>query len=106
MSDFSHGIFARQVPSETLVQAAVQKLLSFWTGPSLVALSPCLRGDPTAGAGGTSIRTIPTFIIATATRPLDRTDRAKWVRCARSRCCVGSAQKRRAPVRSYESRTD
>jgi DNA invertase Pin-like site-specific DNA recombinase len=26
-------------------------------------LSLCLRGDPTAGAGGTSIRTIPTFVI-------------------------------------------
>jgi len=30
---FSHGLFARQVPSETMVQMAVQKLLSFWTAP-------------------------------------------------------------------------
>ena len=52
MSGFSYGLFARQVPSVTVVQAAVQKLLSFWTAPLLVALSPCLRNDPTAGAGG------------------------------------------------------
>src|SRR3954469_18937954 len=80
MSGFSHGLFARQVPCETVVQTAR-------TAPSLVALSACLRNDPMAGAGGTSIRTIPTFIIATATstRPLDRTDRTKRVRCARLR---------------------
>src|SRR5215213_741951 len=52
MSEFSHGLFARQVPSVTMVRAAVQKLRSFWTDPSLVALSPCLRNDPTAGGSG------------------------------------------------------
>src|SRR4051812_3484189 len=31
MSAFSRGLFARQVPSETMVQVAVQKSLSFWT---------------------------------------------------------------------------
>jgi len=46
-----------------MAQTAVQKSLSFWTAPPLVALSPCLRNDPTAGASGTSIRTIPTFVI-------------------------------------------
>src|SRR4051794_22465236 len=45
MSDFLNGLFARQVPCETVVQAAVQKLLGFWTAPSLVALSPCLGDD-------------------------------------------------------------
>jgi hypothetical protein len=40
--EFSHGLFARQVPPETVVQAAVQKLLSFWTAPSLIVLPPCL----------------------------------------------------------------
>src|SRR4051794_12569240 len=64
ISAFSHGLSARQVPCETVVQVAVQKLLSFWTVPSLVALSPCLCANPTAGASGTSIRTIPTFVIA------------------------------------------
>src|SRR3954447_12366758 len=48
MSDFSHGLFARQVPSETIARTAVHKLLSFWTTPSLVALSPCRGDDPTA----------------------------------------------------------
>ena len=52
MSAFSHGLFARQVPPETMVQTTVQKLLSFWTAPSLIALLSCLRNDPTAGAGG------------------------------------------------------
>ena len=33
MSDFSHGLFARQVPCETVARTAVQKLLSFWTTP-------------------------------------------------------------------------
>src|SRR4051794_33150210 len=42
MPGFSYGLFARQVPSETMVQTAVQKFLSFWTAPSLIALSPCL----------------------------------------------------------------
>src|SRR4051794_16261730 len=51
MPEFSHGFFGRQVPSVTMVQTAVQKPLSFWTAPSLVALSPCLRDDPTGGAG-------------------------------------------------------
>src|SRR5215210_1428772 len=32
-SEFSHRLSARQVPCETVVQAAVQKLLSFWTTP-------------------------------------------------------------------------
>src|SRR4051812_800946 len=85
MSAFSHGLFARQVPCETVVRAAVQKLLSFWTAPSLVALSPSLRDDPTAGAGGISIRTVPTFVTATVTStgPLDKADRAKRVLSAR-----------------------
>src|SRR5215207_4226184 len=38
----------------TMVQTAVQKLLSFWTAPSLVAPSPCLRNDPPAGAVGSA----------------------------------------------------
>src|SRR4051812_29043617 len=33
MSGFSHGLFARQVPPEIMVQTAVQKSLSFWTTP-------------------------------------------------------------------------
>ena len=33
MPEFSHRLSARQVPSETVAQAAVQKLLSFWTTP-------------------------------------------------------------------------
>src|SRR5215210_8738472 len=45
MSAFSHELSARQVPSVIMVQVAVQKLLSFWTAPSLIALSPCLS-DP------------------------------------------------------------
>ena len=40
-------------PSVTMGHAAVQKLLSFWTAPSLVAPSLCLRDDSTAGAGVT-----------------------------------------------------
>src|SRR3954447_16341331 len=54
MSEFSHALFARQLPCETVVRAAVQKLLRFWTAPSLVALSPCLGDDPAAGAVGSA----------------------------------------------------
>jgi hypothetical protein len=46
-----------------MAQTAVHKLLSFWTTPSLVVLSPCLCANPTVDVGGTSIRTIPTFVI-------------------------------------------
>src|SRR5215210_6648035 len=52
MSAFSHELFARQVPSVTVVWSAVQKLLSFWMVPSLVALSPCLCANPTGRARG------------------------------------------------------
>src|SRR3954447_9966852 len=52
MPAFSHGLFAHQASSKTLVQAAVQKLLSFWTVPSLVALPLCL---PVQGRTGWSL---------------------------------------------------
>src|SRR4051794_8163828 len=63
MSAFSHGLFARQVPCETVAQTAVQKLLSFCTAPSLVALSPCLRNDPTVGAIGSAPNCHQTMIV-------------------------------------------
>src|SRR3954451_9096722 len=39
----------RSVRQDATTTGAVRKLLSSWTAPPLVALSPCLSDDPTAG---------------------------------------------------------
>src|SRR5215207_5536208 len=81
MSSFPHGLFARQAPSEPVARTAVQKLLSFWTAPSLVALSPCLRNDPTAGAVGSAPNCHRTMIVCPSLS--EETDNGAVVRLPR-----------------------